>query len=438
MINPPPIQEKVANGFGVFNNVWARWLDTLRDFVNDIAVNTFDSMVIVKSAADLSGTLDSTKHYMIDGEIDMGNISIEVPEGGLSISGLNGGRDTSVLYSSENNYTMFTSPSGSYSGDFLCKSMTMYVTGTNSKLFDLDNDNNNGSFEVSGVNFGGFGSVYCTELGELTSYRQFFINFGGFYNVKDGLTFNGDWSGLVITDSNALGSDAYTLIKEGTALEFSGSIRSNANFGATSGSLNSSSVFMDFDEGNILSKGGLSLINFRTSVDDALPNIASSSSYVRFRNCDGIRNTYVGGQWYISSTATTTISTVSVPVKIEGNTTYSDLQWFTQTTDNALIYDGDQLIEIEVKGNLSFTGTNGDVINIYVRQWDDSASSYIDLSETAGSTFNSSGRAEGVAFNAIGALSNNDRVEIWVENDTAARNVTAQLNGYVVVSERAS
>jgi len=110
----------------------------------------------------------------------------------------------------------------------------------------------------------------------------------------------------------------------------------------------------------------------------------------------------------------------------------------THSTDNAFVYDGDNTIEVEVKGNLSFTGTNGDVINVYVRLWDDSASSYVDLSETAGSTLNASGRAEGVAFNAIGTMNNNDRIELWVENEIASRNVTALENGYVILSERQS
>lgn len=50
----------------------------------------------------------------------------------------------------------------------------------------------------------------------------------------------------------------------------------------------------------------------------------------------------------------------------------------------------------------------------------------------------SAGRAEGVAFNAIGTMDNGDRIELWVENDTAARNVTALQNGYVILSERPS
>jgi hypothetical protein len=277
---------------------------------------------------------------------------------------------------------MFVAEDGSYAGNVYMETMTCYVSGTNSQVFNLDNDGNSGSFEINGVNFGGFGSIECTSLGSLSDYRQFFVDGCGFYNVRDGWTLNGSWSGLVCQNANAINSGAaFTLFKEGTALTFSGSLRSNMNFGATVGAINSSSVFMDFDENNISSKGGLSLINFRTSVDDALPNIAGSSSYARFRFCDGVKNTYVGGQWSITSSTATVISTVSTPVKIAGTTTYADMQWFTQTTNNAFVYDGDQTIEIEVKGNLSFSGTNGDVINLYVRLWDDSASSYVDLSD---------------------------------------------------------
>lgn len=429
-VDPPPIQEYTADQTGRFPQVWIKWLTNLRDVVENIRVSTYENRVIVKEASDLAGTLDSTKLYMVDGTIDMGGQSIEVPEGGLSIAGLNGGRDPFGLTSSANNYTMFTSPSGGYSGDLVIESMTITTSGTSSKVFDIDNDGNSNAIDITGVNF-----TNCTSLGELSNYRQLLLNNVGFISISDGLSFNGTWTGIAVLTSIVVNFPAATLFKEGTSFTID-NVRSDINFL----SVNASSVLFDFDAANFTSKGGFSLTNVRSAATDAVPNIDGSSVYARFRNCSGIRNTYIGGQWSITSTAVTNLSSVSVsvPLKIAGTTTYSDLQWFTQTTDNAFVYDGDQTIEVEVKGNLSFTGTNGDVINIYVRQWDDSASSYIDLSETAGSTLNASGRAEGVAFNAIGTVDNNDRIELWVENDTAARNVTAQLNGYVILSERQS
>ena len=53
----------------------------------DAESRLLDNTIIVKQASDLSGTLDSTKVYLIDGIIDMGAQSIEVPSGGLTIIG---------------------------------------------------------------------------------------------------------------------------------------------------------------------------------------------------------------------------------------------------------------------------------------------------------------------------------------------------------------
>jgi hypothetical protein len=399
----------------------------------------YENRIIVQSASDLSD-IDSTKLYMIDGLIDMGTTPIVVPEGGINIAGLNGGREVMGLYSNENNYTMFTTPSGGYAGNVLMESMTLYVTGTNSKLFNLDNDDNSGSFEFTGMNFGGFGSVFCTSLGSISSYRQFFVATSGIYNVKDGFTMNGTWSGLVFTDSNVLGTDALTLFKEGTDLIFEGSLRSNANFGATAGSLNSSSVFMDFDEDNIQSKGGLSLTNFRTSVDDALPNLPSTSSYVRYKDGAGVRDTYVGGQWTITTQATTTITTAETPVKMAGTTTEVDLQWFTDGGDNRLVYDGEQQIEVECKGVMSISGGSNDQASIFFRQWDSSASTWIDAPK-AQATLNGGGagnRAEGVPFFGYFTLDNADYIEVWIQNDSDTTNVTAIEGGLASIVERAS
>lgn len=402
------------------------------DYVNR---RTFDNSVIVKSIDDLSD-IDPSKSYVLDGAIYAGNTSIVVPEGGLFMGGLNGGRESSYIWSDADDYTMFVTPDGQTSGDVFMQNLSIpRVSGSNSKVFSLTGDGD-GSFEFQNVNFGGLGnSDGVASIGDVTDYRQGFFAGCGFYYVDDGIILDGDWSGLVVTDSNVINPDtSMTLFRAGDDLLFSGSVRSDINFI----SVNDGSVLFDFEESNFLEKGSFSLTNVRTSATDAVPNISGSSSYARFRDCLGVKNTYVGGQWYISSEVETVIAGSGVPVKMAGTTTYADMQWFTNSTDNAFVYDGDQTIEVEVKGNLSFTGTTNNVINIYVRKWDDSESGYVNLSQTAGSTLNSSGRAEGVSFNAIGSLDNNDRVELWIENVSASQNITAELNGYVILSERAS
>lgn len=408
--------------------------ETVRDIVRKRKDDTnsfidykhFTNTVIVKSQDDLIG-IDSTKNYMLDGFIDI-TTPIIIPIGGISISGLNGARDTCGLRTSGNNVTIFSTASGSYSGNVVLESCTIEASGTGCKVFDLDNDGNSNAIDIVGVNF-----VDCTSLGSLTDYRQLLIDTAGFIGISDGLTFNGTWSGVAILSSIAISFPAATLLKAGTGFTI-GNVRSDINFL----SVNSSAVLCDFSASNITTKGGLSLTNVRTTATNPLPNISGSSVYARFRNCQGFRNTYVGARYVISSETATTISGTSVPVKIAGTTTYSDEQWFTHTTNNAFVYDGNQTIDVSIQGHLSISGTNGDVANVYVRQWDDSASSYIDLSETGGDTMNSAGKVEGIVFFGYGRLDNNDRIEIWVENETAARNFTAKLNGIVSVTERAN
>jgi hypothetical protein len=395
----------------------------------------FTNTVIVKTPEDLKD-IDSTKNYMVDGAIDMGTTQIKVPVDGISISGLNGGREVCILYSSEDNYTMFINDDGGFAGNVLAESMTFRTTGTNSKLFDLDNNGFNGSFEFVGVNFGGFGSDFTESLGSLTSYRQIFMEACGFYNVKDGFTLNGSFSGLVIQNSNTIGTDAFTLLKEGTSLTFSGSVRSNINFL----SVNTSSVLMDFQESNILLKGGLSLENVRSGADDALPSITGSSTYARFRNCLGIRNTYVGGQWSVSTGATTVIGSSGTFYKMEGTTSYVDMQWFTSSGNNRFVYDGDQTIEVECKGILSFTGGNNDEMAIKFRKWDNSASAWVD-GESFTSTLNggaSGTRSENLGFNAYFEVDNGDYIEVWIANNKDTSNITLDVGGLVSVTERNS
>ena len=111
---------------------------------------TLENRVVVKTASQLSGVLSSTKEYFIDGIIDMGTQSIEVPAGGLNITGMN--FDISQLVSSADNYTMFTSPVGG-SGNFLGQNYGVEVSGAGSKVYDLTDATGFNAFEFSIINY---------------------------------------------------------------------------------------------------------------------------------------------------------------------------------------------------------------------------------------------------------------------------------------------
>lgn len=400
-----------------------------------------DNTVLVKTASDLSGTLDSSKVYYIDGDIDMGTTQIKVPEGGLYI--ISDDPDIKGLYSTADNYTMFiVDPSGSYAGGVRMRLMHLQCSGTNSKIFDLDNDSNNGSFEFTAVNFGGFTSATgVTNLGDVTDYRQLFFDGCGFYNIIDGFTLNGTFSGAVFQASNVINTvnDLNTLVEEGTSLIIQGSLRvTSFNFN----SVNSDAIFTDIDEDNLQTKGGFSLNDFRTTADDAIPNIRGFSTYARFRNNNGVKNTYVGGQYTITTAATTNITAADTPTKMAGTTAESDLQWFTDDggTNNRLLYDGDQTIEVEAKGVVSLSGGANDQAAVYFRQWDDSASTFIDA-PFATATLNGGllgTRAEGVPFFGYFTLNNGDYIEVWMQNLSDTTNIEAEVGGLFSVTERPS
>lgn len=385
--------------------------------------------VRVSSKEDLTGDLQSDKCYFIDGFIDMEDTSIVVPETGLTIKGC--GFSTSKLYTSNSNATIFVD-NGNYSGDLFLENLTISNTGTNSKTFNLNNSGNLNTVECNGINF-----QDCVSLGSLDSYRQLLTRNVGFINIDDGLEFIGTWAGgLTIVDTILLFIPSnVTVFKAGSGFTINGSIRSNMN----AINIDDTSTVFDFTSSNISPDGGFFLDGFRTSfTSNAIPNVSSGDVKVRFKNCTGIRNTYVGGSYSISSETSTTIPSINTLVKLAGTTAYTDLQWFSGTSNNSFTYLSSQPIEVVMQGVLSFSGTNNNVIGLQIRKWDNLASSYTNVGGIFKATLNSVGKAENLAFQGITSIKENDRLEVWIENETSTASVTGLLGGSVTILERNS
>ena len=151
--------------------------------------NDLDSTIVVRQASQLTGTLDPTKAYLIDGVIDMGTSSITVPPGGLTLIGVD--FRISGLTSSEDNFDLFVSPDGSYSGALILQKLYVTTSGANSRVFNLDNQGNNNAVEMVDLNF-----VFCTSCGELTSYRQMLTTNVAWIGCNDGFTLSGTWDAI--------------------------------------------------------------------------------------------------------------------------------------------------------------------------------------------------------------------------------------------------
>lgn len=389
------------------------------------------SVEFVTKPEHLGGVLDSNKVYMLDGIIEMGATQITVPQGGLVIQGFDTG--LSGITTSESGHTLFIDD-GTFSGALSLRNLFVTVSGGGAQVFGLDNGGNGNSIQLTNFNF-----IGCTSLGIIDNYRQALWSVVAVADCTDGVTLEGTWSGgvalLTTIIVDAVTPFSGTLLKKGSGLVINGSVRSDMNaLGLAAGG-----SICDFGPSNITLDTGFLMDGVRVNpASDSFPNMPESSVKANFTNCVGTPNTHIGGQWSITSAVATdlTTGTGQNPNKLAGVTTYVDVQHFTGVADNAFTYIGTDKVSVVVSGVLGVSGTANDVVCVSIRHWDASAVSYVDISNSGGATMNAGGRAEGVSLEGIINMDTNDRVEIWVENKSADRNVTADVGGLVHVSRR--
>ena len=388
--------------------------------------------VLIKSVNDLPAIIDSSKVYFIDGFIDMGATEITVPAGGMYLSGH--GYGISGLYTTENNHTMFKTGIGTYAGDFVVYGCEFYSTGTSSKIFDLDNDGNFSTIELNACNLGTF-SATTTSLGNISNYRQVRVGDFAAINFADGFTFNGTLGGLRINDSILLANVAgSTFLKEGVGLSVTADISSNMN----GLSMDATSTWCDFSEASIASGAVLSLDGFRTSATNPIPNISHNSTKALFRGCIGIENTFVGASWSLSGTVETTITTADTLTKLDGTFVPSLDAQFSSPVSNRLQYDGDRTIKVDIAGYIILETPGAESLNLALRQWDNSASTWIDLQTLPLETqLRLIGNRRGsIGISKVATLDTGDYIELWAETIGSTANITMLLGSNLRVNER--
>lgn len=395
-----------------------------------------DKRIIIKEAWQLSWTLRSDTEYLIDGEIDLGTNTIAVPSGGLTMVWL--WFNISKLYSTQDNYTMFNG--GGTSWNIALRWMEISASWLNSKLFNINNNWNNGAAEFLDCNIGSF-SRLTTSFGNFDNYRQLRFDGCGFINYSDWFTLNWTFNGWVaVTDSIILSSQSWsTLFKEGTSFVMNGSSISNIN--ASSWLNNANSVVWDFQESNIASDEWFVLDSARFgSLVNPLPNLDSGSTKTFFRSCVGIDNTFIWWIWQLTTEAATTIA-IGTITKLAWTTTYKALEHFSSNWDNSLVYNS----TIQKDFVITWTAVLSwglwfawDSVTLTIRKWDDSLSAYENLDEYTKIVPNSVGVAEvlDIAFFSYATLNQNDRIELWVTNNSWAADITLSTSSFLKMSTR--
>lgn len=397
--------------------------------------NTASSVIIVTSGSQLTGALDSSKVYVLDGSIDMtGLSSITVPNGGLTIEGF--GFDVSGLTSTSGSYTLFTG-----GGNLILRGLDISITGSSSKVYDLTAATGNEAVEIDTVNF-----TSCTSLGEINGYRQGLeVNTGRFGGTPS-LTLSGAWNGYRVTTtisrniSNTM-SDAFFVA--GAGLTFAGRFLTDINC-----DLGALAAFADFAPANFTNPSSFdinsALFQRNGSVDSddstILPNFNPGDLEAKWTANEGIGNTFEGGILSITATSATALSgqPTGTYLDLAGTFTASSLEHFDSPANGQLRHLGNTPREYKVSVDVSTLGTAGDLIEVKIVKWDASASSFVDVKSRVREVFNFTGGSDYSFFTIFSAvtLDQNDYIKLQVRNNTAARDVTAQLGDQLIVEPR--
>ena len=397
---------------------------------------TFDNLVIVKQASDLSGILDSTKDYFIDGIIDMGSQSISVPATGLNLTGYN--FDVSQLVSTASGYTMFVSPVGG-SGNVLGKDYGIDVSGSSSQVYDLTDATGFNAFEFARINYNN-----CTSLGTINGYRQGLESGTGRFGGSPELTLAGTWLGGFFIDTSivrSLDNSAYSLFKAGAGFSMASRFRSNQNI-----DLPALASFFDFAGSNFINPSTVQLegcIITRNGVFDATdanitPNLAASNLVSAWVGNNGISNTFVGGEAVITTEIATVITTSAVFVDLAGTNTTGDLQHFDSPANGQLRHLGSSPREFSLGGQLVIDSTANDDVSLKVVIFRSATTSFEDA-KTQTRVINNLVGGRDVAYFTLSdniTLDTNDYVKLQVANIAATNNITAELDSFFMVGGR--
>ena len=385
----------------------------------------------------LGGVIDPTVQYFLDGVIDMGSTSIEVPADGIYISGYN--FDISGLTSSEDNYTLFTSPAGG-SGNILFGDFFISVSGSGSKVYDIIGDTGFEAIEVNRINYNN-----CSSLGVIDSYRQGLETGTGRFGGTPEVELKGTWIGGYFIDTSivrSLTDGNYSLFKAGAGFLMNSRFRSNQNI-----DLNTNVSFLDFQDSNFVNPSTLQLVDclisrngiFNAADNNIIPNTTQGNISSAWRDNVGINNTFVGGKMTITTETQNTIAgTVGDFYDIAGTFTVSSLEHFDSPSNGQLRHLGDSPREYKIFGNVVLESTQNRVFQIKVVVFDSSSSSFVDYKIQTRVVNSLQGGRDVAYFTIIEniILDKNDYVKFMVANTTDNNDFTVELDSEFIVEER--
>ncbi len=151
-----------------------------------------------------------------------------------------------------------------------------------------------------------------------------------------------------------------------------------------------------------------------------LAGILSDDNRASFSRCVGIPNsTSATGYYAVASATSTPIASVGVPVKaLLATTAMGVLQRFT-LSDNRATYVGTYVRPFKISAAINLNATANDDVAVYI------AINGTVLAETeTPNTCDGFGTCLGIKLQGLVELEETDYIEVWVENNSSAANIT--------------
>jgi hypothetical protein len=381
----------------------------------------FGNLVIVSDISDLPTpslgiiTTEPNKTYLF------------VPKNGtLDLNGnriVCGGVNTFFGGSSETSYITSTglSPLNALITSNYTLAMQFLTIADVPKAIEIDGSVNLVALDWTGVNF-----LNVPTIGKITTCDNFVYTKGAFLNSK-GLAFQGTHGTIAFNNSLFSGDglagdlihvDAGTVINRRFRIIYSSVVA----FGLTTG-INIDNTALLPNEAYILDT-----VNF-SGGGTYLVGVTATDNKSLFINCVGIANSGDISQYYMNGNVTaTTVVSSGVAYKVAGTTTSAAVTQKFINTNNRATYVGALTKFFSVTATLSLTSGNNHQIGVYI------AKNGVLLPESEiYITTNGAGRAEAAVVQSLVQLTANDYIEIFVENDTSATNITVTDLNVIVI-----
>ncbi len=267
-----------------------------------------------------------------------------------------------------------------------------------------------------GTSTGIFNWFWCESVDTLGTSQDMaaiaFVHSNLINITTTGLTFSGVGCGTLIIDSAVFVQGAGTTFDFGTAVFSVGPVIGDSSFVLAAAATGLSGLT---SSGNITS-GAVGNVKFNrfTGGGTSISGLSSDDTRWNFVGNNNIPNSHPDGMLSIVGPATATISTTNTPVKIAGTWVVEHVSQFTGSTSGRLTYNGEKSALSPV--NITVTAEPSAGTNIAFTFYVAKNGGIISRSGTA--TYTDAGNTKNTAVLWLDTLTQNDYIEIWVENNT--------------------